>query len=225
MSAIVGLYEPQPYNNTRDVLLRVTRESRIRGTHAFGLAYTDAETPEPVVRKFYDYQHVENFIRTFELRPELRFLFCARYSTSGSHLDHRNNQPLHLHGIVMAFDGVIDMGTQAEMTDRHGRIMSADNDGELVLNEIRRLSVSAESQPYHMLAALPSITANRPFAGLFLANGRMVAFRNGRRPLWHNQGIEGVMPVVYASTSDILARAHIGAMQRRSMQPLVLDVI
>jgi glutamine phosphoribosylpyrophosphate amidotransferase len=115
----------------------------------------------------------------------------TRYSTSG-----KTSQPLVVDGKVLAFNGVIHMGTKKEMEKEFKIKMSSDNDGEILLQKC--------STPERVL---DFISFNKcSFAGVMLFGSRFVAMRNECRPLWmHKTSNE----VIIASTRDIFIRAGV----------------
>jgi glutamine phosphoribosylpyrophosphate amidotransferase len=158
-------------------------ESSIRGLHAFGLAQ-EQDTLLNAIKTF----DMDNLLDHFNpLRPALAH---ARYSTSGDWRDHRNNQPIIIDKAALVFNGVIHMGTKAEMEAEYDVLMYTDNDGELFL---------MSDHPTKFIAEMRG-----SFAGAWIADGEMFVGRNLRRPLWW---VRAYGAIWYASTKNIFQRA------------------
>lgn len=140
--------------------------------------------------------YFEEVIRAIPEQLPQHIVFHSRYSTSGDYRIMENNQPLFINGDTLAFNGTVDMGTKQEMEQRHNTTLTTDNDGELVLQDIKR------GEPFRSIADNLST-----FAGVYLGgDGEMFAFRNEMRPLWCVPAQDGKFIV---STQDIARRAKI----------------
>lgn len=168
---------------------RLARECMARGTHAFGLARW-AHGAIHVTKS----QDIDDVLLDFE--PSEPCIFHARYSTSGDWREPRNNQPLVVGHHALAFNGVIHMGTKAEMEEAFAVQLASENDGEVF---IRR--VLGGETPEHFIQ-----TMTGSFAGVWIHEGRLHAGRNERRPLWRTTRVGETW---YASTADIFRRAGI----------------
>lgn len=127
----------------------------------------------------------------------------TRYCTSGG-----TNQPLEINGKIMAFNGVIDMGTKKDMEARWGMKLTTDNDGEIIMNSVKySRDILAFLEEHQKIS----------YAGVWVLGKKFVAVRNANRPLWMHIGKQ----VTYiASTKDIFLRAKVkGAVE---LQPLKL---
>lgn len=190
MCGIVA-YSGLPSRERRDEFKRLCREACIRGVHAFGIAYHDGRQVQ--VFKSLSFADVMNAVP--EPLPS-KIVFHNRYCTSGDYTRMENNQPLIVGGNALAFNGTVDMGTREEMERRHGIVMETENDGEIVLQDIRR------GMPFHTIG-----DRRTTFAGVYLgSNGEMYASRNEMRPLWQFPLTVGKFIV---STRDIASRAKI----------------
>lgn len=206
MCGVVG-FSGTPTQANRAQFIELCREACIRGVHAFGIAYhipgkgvevfksTDfaavvAEIPDPLPRKI---------------------IFHNRYSTSGDHQIAGNNQPIHVNGHALVFNGTVDMGTKEEMESRNGIAMQTENDGELVLRDI-----IDRGEPFRRLN-----NSLVTFAGIYLApDGVMFAFRNSMRPLWlFSVGVDKWV----ASTLDIASRAKFGENNGNLIKPFKIE--
>lgn len=172
----------------------IARESQIRGLHAFGAAWyaTGQASSELVCKK---HLSLDGLLADVPRELPGRFIFHARYSTSGDYRELSNNQPIVRDGAALAFNGTLDMGTKVEMERRHSVELLTDNDGELAL-----------------LAALKGADALKTFvagtrgsiASVSLVGGKLWAIRNARRPMWSLYIPGGKF---FASTRDIFKRA------------------
>lgn len=132
----------------------------------------------------------------YEMRGENRKgwmcgIIHTRYATSGE-----TNQPILFKGNLLAFNGVIDMGTKKEMEKRWHIKMTSDNDCEILLQKCKT--------PELLLDFVA--TQKCSFAGVGLFEGRFIALRNQYRPLWLCKIKQGVL---IASTRDIFRRAGV----------------
>lgn len=197
MCGVIG-YRPSPVEGTLDdnkiLFQRLLEESRIRGTHAYGIASRDRNTGLAYARRSHDIAEIVG-----EFDPLYPSVSHTRYSTSGDWQDHRNNQPIIVGNTALAFNGVIDMGTKVEFEERWGVKCESDNDGEIFLRRV----VDHARDPAQFLMGLEG-----SFAGVMLTFGswgeRMFAGRNERRPLWKFYASHATW---YVSTLDIARRA------------------
>lgn len=202
MCGIVG-YKGAPSAEARAQFIRLCDEARIRGEHAYGIAYYE-EGRGVVFAKGMDFDTIMQRIPT---PLPTRIIFHARYSTSGDYRDMLNNQPIIIDGDALVFNGTVDMGTKAEMEQRNGLTMQTDNDGELVLRDIQYCA------PFRRLG--DNLVT---FAGIVLrGNGEMFALRNEMRPLWRFEVAGGTF---LASTQDIALRAKLEAISSSPIPPM-----
>lgn len=202
MCGLIG-YEPTgqeiDWKEQRDAFARLARESRIRGMHSYGIA-----TPTMVLKS----HDLDEVIDAFDASEPT--IFHARYSTSGDWRNHENNQPIIIDAterscrLALAFNGVIDMGTRAEMSERWDVRLETDNDGEIFL---RRLLLGQS------IASFVGGIAGS-FAGVWLEGDVLQCARNARRPLWKCE-----WPDVkwLASTKDVFVRAGFAAENLREI--------
>ena len=185
MCNVIGYHPiaPEP-DRAKEAFARLFREGSIRGLHAFGICAHD----EPF-RSFNQDEVIERFDPT---KPTIAH---ARYCTSGDWRVLENNQPLVLDDVALVFNGVIDMGTKAEMKERWDVFLSTDNDGEIFLRCLER-----GEDPDYFIGRIQG-----SFAGCWLdGDDTLWVGRNERRPLWRAQAYGATW---YASTRDIFARA------------------
>lgn len=172
----------------RDAFARLARELRLRGTHAYGIATQTMD---------YKSHDLESVIEEFSAAEPA--IFHARYSTSGDWRDHANNQPIVVEAtgrrIALALNGVIDMGTRAEMSERWGVELECDNDAEIM---VRRMLAGQRAEDFAR-----SVTGS--VAAVWIEDQDVRAVRNSRRPLWICREHHGASWV--ASTLDAFRRA------------------
>jgi glutamine phosphoribosylpyrophosphate amidotransferase len=198
MCGVIAFFSSETPNvNELRLLQNIVRESEIRGRHAAGVAYYDIGGIQ--FAKLSSAEAVCDYLqRAWRARAPRYLIAHTRYSTSGDWRDPDNNQPLVLNDAALAFNGVIDMGTKAEMEERHGVDLLSENDGELFLQKIADGENVADWV----------VTGGFSFAGAYLSGGEVRLLRNERRPLvWAKVG--GVR--VAASTADIMSRAGVTA--------------
>lgn len=203
MCGVVGFSSGKGHSaqGHRESFIRLCRESRIRGVHAFGIAWWDGELH---CKRSTDYQEVIDAIP--DPLPD-RIIFHNRYCTSGDYKIPENNQPIVAEGCALVFNGTIDMGTKAEMEARSGYKLNTENDGELVLRDY--LAGDAMRRLRARIAT---------FAGIFLdGSGRMIALRNELRPL-NVIKLDGC--TMLCSTKDIASRAKFEKNYVEPLEPL-----
>lgn len=190
MCGIIGYMSNEPVIEHLDVLLKLIKQSKIRGLHAFGTAYDYGK----VVAKFLTLPELEKQLRT-------NFPFCdaivhTRYSTSGNWEKLENNQPVVVGKRKLIFNGVISMKTKVGMEKEFGCKLNADNDGEIFLQHV--------SKGGHPAKFVQNMAGS--FAGLWYDNlGGIHALRNERRPMWWFYYDQET--VFFCSTQDIINRA------------------
>lgn len=180
MCAILGFISPNPTPEAVNTLKRLFIESKVRGMHAYGFSALD---DQPVTEK-------SNLLKPLldKIRKPKALIGHCRYSTSGDYLDMKNNQPLQYGDESLVFNGVIDMGTKAEMEARHQIKMNCENDGEIMLQSSDREGLLA---------------TNISFAGLTLSKDKITFMRNENRPAYMAKK-HGAIYI--GSTADILRR-------------------
>lgn len=185
MCGVVGYSCSDPKKEHFEILNRIIDQSKIRGLHSFGYSFFDGEV---VTIKYHDINKVE-----FPFTNKI--IYHNRYSTSGDYANHDNNQPIAVGNASLVFNGVLDMRTKQEMEEHYQTEMETDNDGELILK-------LCGSDPDKIQQYVQNTTGS--FAGLVLTeNNKMIAVRNGNRPLWR---LNHSGAIFYASTRDIFKR-------------------
>ena len=177
-------------------LKRVMLESQIRGKHASGIAWSDADTVKSFVKPIPISQLVEEFDWN-NLKPGSPCVAIAhaRYSTS----DIKYNQPIVHNRLAIAHNGVITQAPPDTWYDKYGLKCVTRNDSELLLVAL------AFNQDIQKIFASSSISA------VVIAGNNLLAFRNGLRPLWYGDACGAR---IYASTHDILYRSNVQNIQR-----------
>lgn len=184
MCAIIGFVSDNPTPEAINTLKRLFIESKIRGMHAYGYA---------ALQNGQITEHKSNTLRPLldSIKTPTRLIGHCRYSTSGDYKDHRNNQPIRHGDEWLVFNGVIDMGTKAEMETAYRVKMETENDGELMLLSKNRMKL---------------LKANITYSGLMLSPGKMIFFRNDARPAYHATKYGATF---VGSTADILRRCFL----------------
>ena len=192
MCSIIGYYSKSPSSNDRGVIQSIFVQSKIRGTHSFGISYLN---PGGQVITFKTHNLAEILIRLERLDPFPRQLIGhTRYSTSGDWHAHSNNQPIDIKKIAFAFNGVIDMRTREDWQQTYRCRFETDNDGEIFIRHLLK-----GGNPIEFVRQ-----KKRSFAGVYLKNGEIYALRNVSRPMWQAVSVDSMF---IASTQDIFKRA------------------
>ena len=195
MCGVVAYATEEAQGADLGVLSRIFEQSKIRGLHSAGFSWTTLKQVR--TEKFRSVTALNERLRdlweSLEGEP-VRLIGHTRYSTSGDWQEERNNQPLDLGEIALAFNGCIHMGLRPEYEAVYGRTYVTDNDGEIFCRKV----LDGEDWTEFVASAAFS------FAGAFLHAGELWVVRNKRRPLW--EGIWGQARYI-ASTRDIFSRA------------------
>lgn len=176
-----------------DLLIALLEQSRIRGLHAFGVSIREAGQPFQTMRSF-TLEEAKEFIRenTF-----YELIGHTRYDTSGDWRILENNQPIVVGQCLLAFNGVVRMCSKEQYEEEFQREYTTANDGEIPL----RMFAEGEQD-----AAMTLLKEERvSFAGIVHWNGKTIAVRNERRPLWEARVQQDARFVF--STLDIWQRA------------------
>lgn len=188
MCGIIGYVPVIPTPDVKDAFSRLLFESTARGQHAYGLAALNEDESINLVKSF----NLEDVQRAFN--PTRITIAHTRYCQSGDWRVMENNQPLTAHGMAIAANGVISMGTKEEYEKEFNVKCSVDNDSEIFLQYLKK-----EVNPYWFIE-----TMKGSFAAVWIEDGKLRIGRNERRPLWacFQHGAKW-----YASTHDIFKRA------------------
>lgn len=190
MCGVIGYLAPNVTLKDLDNLTTLLEESQVRGRHSTGVSYILEGEIKTVIEK--DCASVFISRRMREINADLwregsiRLIGHTRYATSGE-----TPQPIHLHDISLAMNGVISQADPS--TWGHG--YTTDNDAEILQRELL-----CGGHAFQRDFENASIAACALYH-----DGRLLAFRNGRRPLWRAQ--LRAETVVFSSTAQILARA------------------
>ena len=197
MCAVIGYCGPGGTKAAAS-LARLFHESKIRGLHAFGLAYyaDGAIVHERFGNLTHAQANLDAVVRVFHQQP-LKLIAHCRYSTSGDWRNMINNQPLHIGSVALAFNGVIHMGTAKEWGAKYGFEPVTDNDGEIFVRKV------LDSDDWEKWVREGEFS----FAGVMLHDHALVALRNAHRPLYQLRERDATY---IGSTSDIFRRAKMG---------------
>ena len=170
-----------------ELVSRLLHNSRLRGVHSFGYSFYLGK--DIITRKFVDFKEFHNSIQ--KEAPE-KFIAHFRYSTSGDYKNPDNNQPLQSEDTAIAFNGVISQKSKKEIEVEYGVEMPSDNDGHVLLQKYKDKSFRA--------------TQKVTYAAIGLADGKLFALRNSKRPLWQSVGSKVTL---FASTKDVFVRSGV----------------
>lgn len=189
---IVGFVSNNATSADLEVLKRVLIESRIRGKHASGIAWSDGIELYSYVKSIPIDELVNQFdLNDINVNGKVSMIAHTRYSTS----DIRYNQPIVGDSMAIAHNGVITQADYDTWESQYGYKCSTHNDSELLLR-----CQEDGRDPYEVFPG-------SSFAALFLSRGgKLTLMRNGLRPLWVGTIGDGF---VCASTYDILRRAGV----------------
>jgi glutamine phosphoribosylpyrophosphate amidotransferase len=195
MCGVIGFHSPAPREIHMKKFMDLFEQSTIRGLHAAGFSYWRPGANEGITT-YKAFKWVDAMTKLFELRadPPSIMIGHTRYSTSGDWKRHDNNQPIHLRGASMVFNGVISQATRAEYEREYKKQFFTENDGEIFLRKV------TDGEDWHGFVR----DARFSFAGLHIFGGTLYAVRNRQRPLWRADFEGGTF---FASTADIFARA------------------
>lgn len=173
---------------------RLFDQSTIRGMHAYGTAYF-AEDCDLAAHHTFKAESISKSLGQL-IGQNCKIIAHARYSTSGNYSSHLNNQPLIRGNTALAFNGVVTQKPKYEWARAFGVECFSENDGEILL--------AMKESGFGIPEAIEKLKAT--FAGIWIENGSLYAFRNLKRPLYRFVKENAVF---YASTKDIFARATV----------------
>lgn len=200
MCGIIGFSSKNITEQDIDALRKVMIESRIRGKHASGIAWSDGLSIRSKVLPV----PIDKLVQEFDLHSLIRggqisLIAHARYSTS----DIKYNQPIIGDTMAIAHNGVITQDSPENWEKSYGFKCETHNDSELLLRALEKEKQPDEVFPGSSIAAV-----------ILTKDGQIKAIRNGLRPLWQGRIGDGI---VYASTYDILLRS--GVKDIRKLKP------
>lgn len=197
MCGVIGMFAPDPGVRHLEAVCRLFEQSQIRGLHSFGItAWVGASSLQDGLetKKAFTLDKIKAGILEYKHRPPELLIGHNRYSTSGDYHDHANNQPIHIPGISLVFNGVITQATKDQYEKIFGKRYQTENDGEIFSRKV------LDGEDWARFVA----DGRFSFAGLFVRNGEAFAIRNRQRPLYMGNAPGGVF---FASTADIFKRA------------------
>lgn len=197
MCGVIGFYSPNPKPKHLEAICRLYQQSKIRGLHAFGFSVWEPNKGhKDSIRtvKYTELLPVLKEIMDYRLSPPELLIGHARYSTSGDWKDFANNQPVHINGISMVFNGVITQASKKEYEKEFNKEYITENDGEIFSRKV------LDGEDWVNFVSSGKFS----FAGIFLRNGEAYAIRNKNRPLYKATCDGGAF---IASTRDIFVRA------------------
>lgn len=188
MCAVIGALILQPKGQHFDLIKQVFLQSKIRGMHATGLSYIKGgevhteKYPVPADQFPFD------FAKYVNEDGNLYMIGHCRYSTS----DLEFNQPIGDNKSTIVHNGVITQELPENWEKIYGYKTTTKNDSELVFHSPDPLKEFS-----HMSMAVCNLTA---------AAKKLVAYRNGKRPLYLTNLDDGC---IITSTADVAKRANI----------------
>jgi glutamine phosphoribosylpyrophosphate amidotransferase len=192
MCAVIGAVIENPKIAHFDMIRRVFHESRIRGMHATGLSYLKGGEihtfKEPVpADEFRKLDDLEEMVNDDGI---LYLIGHCRYSTS----DLLYNQPIANATTSIVHNGVITQHDPADWEVLHGYSCEGKNDTELLLH-----SLADYSPLEHWKDASLAVCELH-------VDGRVRAYRNGKRPLYLTIFDAGR---IITSTANVANRANL----------------
>lgn len=192
MCGIIGMCGSKSGKKELEVLKKLMIESRIRGKHASGIAWTDGKSIQSYVKP----EPIDELVSEFDFNNlinngKISVIAHARYSTS----DIAFNQPLIGTTVAIVHNGVITQSHPRLWAKLYNYECKTRNDSELLLRCIENKDNPYEVFPDSSIAAL-----------ILHQNGVISTLRNGERPIWTGKVDD---TVVWASTYDILNRAEV----------------
>lgn len=198
MCGIIAYSSCSPTHKHIEIIKNLFTESKVRGTHAYGIFYRIDTVNSHVYRQCKKhhlnqiYQELDRLIDMSNVQS-IKLIGHTRYSTSGDWLNHNNNQPIiteENNGLV--FNGVIDMREKIAWEKEYKIKFSTENDGEILL----RLGLNNP---------VKFITQRKcTFSGAILKHdGKLIVMRNKMRPAWILEYLKANFVV---STQDIFKR-------------------
>jgi glutamine phosphoribosylpyrophosphate amidotransferase len=114
------------------MLLKLIRESKIRGLHSFGYSYV---TSKILTQKFFALPiEIDDFAQSLSNE----FIYHNRYCTSGDWSNPNNNQPLNSKRFSIAMNGVISMKPKEEYEQEYDIKCYTENDSEVFLRLLEK---------------------------------------------------------------------------------------
>lgn len=192
MCAVIGFATKKKTKKQLEILYNLIVESKIRGLHAFGIAYyLKNKIITEKAFKIPDEMYLLNFINS----DANMLISHNRYSTSGDWKKMQNNQPVTIsNNISIVLNGVITMKYKKEYEKQFDVRCTTENDTEIFARKLQQ-----KNNPIKILKELGG-----SFAAVYLYNKNIYAIRNNMRPL-HMFKLEKAIFV--CSTVDIVDRA------------------
>lgn len=197
MCAVIGALIRQPTESDLQLIRNVFLESSIRGLHATGMSILPHWSKniqtfiEPVAAEKFIPIHLEKSSDEYvNADGNLYLIGHCRYSTS----DLKYNQPLYNDRAAIVHNGVISQELYENWESLYHIKTKTKNDSELLLHTI-------ENEPLKRWedASIAAIELH--------IEKRLVAYRNGKRPIYLTKLHNGY---IITSTADIMARASNG---------------
>jgi len=192
MCGVIGAYFAAPKPAELDLLVEVFLQSQIRGKHATGMTWLQGGNlhtiKEPVPAEVFVERHLQDPSQYLNEDGNLYLLGHCRYSTS----DLEYNQPLSTEDTALVHNGVISQELPENWEGLYGVACETKNDTELLLRK--------RGNPFQdwLDSSIAAVELH--------ANRTMIAYRNGKRPLYLTKVNNGQL---ITSTRDIALRSGV----------------
>lgn len=197
MCSVVGVSVLDVQQKQLDLIVELFHQSAIRGKHATGIAYViDDQINYDIYSKSADKVINKKLIsKCLTKENNLYLIGHCRYSTS----DLKYNQPIVQKTKALVHNGVISQELPEKWKSLYGYDCKTKNDSELMLHSDNPLLEFSNA----------SISAIELYA-----DQTVIAYRNGKRPLYYNKLSNGY---IITSTADISVRSGL-------LRPLKLEM-
>lgn len=173
-------------------LKALMHESKIRGLHAFGIAYWNGKE---IITIKQSKLNTTQLLQGVNVGVPNVFIFHTRYSTSGDWQKEENNQPITIGNTSIVMNGVLSMKPKEEYEKQFNVKCITENDTEILLQKYLQNENMVDF-----------INKNKEFAlaSLILDDNVLYMIRNNKRPLYMFENGKSKFVV---STYDIIERA------------------
>jgi len=168
-----------------ELIFALSKESNIRGIHAFGIA---GGIPPTIVKSRVPFSK-DIFI---QYSAHGWMMYHNRYSTSGDYTIENNNPPISAGDVIVVGNCVISQSEKSIYEQKWGVSCNTENDIEILACKI-----NSGQNPF-------SEFTHESFAGLIKTPSKFWVYRNNKRPL-HYFNFDG--GVFVCSTKDIAERS------------------
>jgi glutamine phosphoribosylpyrophosphate amidotransferase len=192
MCGVIGACFAAPKPAELDLLVEVFLQSQIRGKHATGMTWLQGGVlktiKEPVPAEVFVERHLQDPSQYLNEDGNLYLIGHCRYSTS----DLEYNQPLATQDLALVHNGVISQELPENWESLYEVACETKNDTELLLRK--------RGNPFRdwLDSSIAAVELH--------ADRTMIAYRNGKRPLYLTKVNNGQL---ITSTRDIALRSGV----------------